>query len=168
MEMATTSSSLRKNSVGRLGESTLRRRGELPSNDELAETAELIRRAILTISVAPDRERRWLTQEVSTLEVVRDLEEAYGYEEARRPKFRPQPRDVDNCLIVLSWLAALKAEPGSGRRDFNILWARAFKKPWWSLAQRYGKADRTIQRWHDNAILHVHLRYRSNDKRTLY
>lgn len=131
-----------------------------PSRDELAETAELCRRAILTITHLPDREQTWLRKQTSTLDVIRTLEEAYGYDDARRPPFRPTARDVDNCLIVMGWLAALKHEPHPGNRDYKIIWARAFNCPWHKLAAKHGRSDKTMQRWYEHAIAHVTLKYR--------
>lgn len=134
---------------------------DFPDRDELAETAELLRRAVLTITHLPDREQTWLRQYTATADVVRELSEAYGYEEAKRPPFRPTARDVDRCLPVMGWLAALKNEPhGTGKRDYRIIWLRAFNCPWYKIAGRYGKADRTVQRWHDAAIAHVCVKYR--------
>lgn len=131
-----------------------------PDKEKLAETAELCRRAILTITHLPDREAKWLRVQTSTLQTIRSLEEAYGYEEVKRPKFVPTAKDVDRCLEVMGWLAQLKASPHPGKRDFHIIWSRAFGCPWHKLAGKYGRADKTVQRWYEHAIAEITVKHR--------
>jgi hypothetical protein len=113
----------------------------------------LIRRAILTHDALPNSRRQSL---VSTIEIVREFQEAYGYNEARPPRFTPEPRDVSNMLPVLAWLCWIRQQPGHGNRDFKLLAARARKAPWWRIAQRFGRCERTIQRWFDGAVAQVY------------
>ena len=129
----------------------------LPTREELAHTANRISRAILTLSVLPDKEAGFIYggQKAAWPEIVQEVRDAYGYSEAKRPKFRPTPRDVDDMLVVFEWLTWLKRQP-DGEREFRILWSRAFGVPWWKLAERYDRGERTIQRWADGAISLVH------------
>jgi hypothetical protein len=122
------------------------------TKDDIAATAELCRRAILTVTALPDRERKWLRTQVVNLEVRQSIDDAYGYTEERRPRFRPTARDIDNMLPVMGWLSELRASPHPGPRDYRIIWARAFGCPWWRLAGQLGRSDRQVQRYYDAAI----------------
>lgn len=112
-----------------------------------------VERAILTLNALPDREAGWLyNQGGAWPDVLQSVNEAYGYSEARPPKFRPRPKDIDEMQEALSWLCWLKRQ-NDGQRDFKIVFARAFGAPWWKLAARYGKAERTVKRWHEGAFV---------------
>lgn len=141
------------------------RGASVPNRDEIAGTWARIKRAILTLSVLPDREALFIygSQRAMWPEPVREIRDAYGYEVARRPKFRPTARDVDDVLPVFAELTWLKnhAEQVQGERDsreFRILWARAFDTPWWKLEERYRRGERTLRRWHDGAVMKIHCR----------
>ena len=143
----------------------------LPVADDVAETAERIRRAILTLSVLPDRESRWLyvSDASNWPETVRSIHEAYGFEAARPPKFRPTAADVDDCLVVLGWLAAYERERsarGIGPRDVRIIRARAFGYSWVNIATVMGCSERSAQRWFDGAIALIHTAYVSSRKKS--
>lgn len=62
--------------------------------------ALLLRRAIRTNDALPDRyrQRAWP-------DYLQSSSEAYGYTDARPPKFKPTPKDVSNLLPVMAWLA---------------------------------------------------------------
>jgi hypothetical protein len=124
--------------------------------DGAAKAWVLITRAILTHDALPNSRRQSL---VAQVEIVRDFQEAYGYSDARPPRFTPTPRDVSNMLPVLAWLCWIRQQPGHGNRDFKLLAARARKAPWWKLAQRFGKCERTVQRWFDGAVAQVYNRF---------
>jgi hypothetical protein len=124
--------------------------------DGCAKAWTLIKRAIQTHDALPGARRQSL---VAQVEIVREFQEAYGYNEARPPKFTPTPRDVSNMLPVLAWLCWIRQQPGHGNRDFKLLAARARKAPWWKLAQRFGRCERTIQRWFDGAVAQVYDRF---------
>lgn len=132
----------------------------LPTKDEIAETSTRIKRAILTLSVLPDKEARFIygSNKAAWPETVKEVHDAYGYEAIKKPRFRPTASDVDDMLPVFEWLTWLKQQP-QGEREFRILWARAFETPWWRLAERYRKGERTIQRWHDGAVSTIHVQF---------
>lgn len=112
----------------------------------------LLKRAILTLAAQPDRERSWLASPRSSMpEPVRDAIESYGHQAARAARFTPTPADIDRYLDVLTWLAWLGRQ-NDGKRNVQIITARAFGTPLWKLATRYGKSDETIRRWEADAL----------------
>lgn len=123
--------------------------------DGAARCAELLRRAILTHDALPGGDivsvTRWP-------EIIRDAQEAYGYGDTRPPRFSPTPRDVSNLLPVMAWLCWLEQEY-NGQRDVKIIMSRARRAPWWKLAQRFGRAERTVQRWYDGAVAAIYGRF---------
>ena len=119
-----------------------------------------LRRAILTLTAVPDKDRKWIYSERSSWpEIVRAVEDAYGYQAVKRPKFRPTSRDVDEMLPALDWLAWLGCQK-DGKREVAIIWARALGTPWWKLAERYGKSEKQVRRWQDGAITAIWLFFR--------
>ncbi|WP_342643462.1 DUF6362 family protein [Rhodoligotrophos ferricapiens] len=125
--------------------------------DGIAETADRIRRAILTMAAIPDPDARFVYSGVTLdYRAVRDVREAYGWDEARARRFRPTPRDIDDLLVIWKALAWLVQKP-NGRRDLKLLMARAFDTPWWKLGMIFGRDERTLRRWQDGAVTAVHL-----------
>lgn len=106
----------------------------------------LVRRAILTLAAVPDREHGWLNTVRSSMpEPVREAVESFGWQ-AAKARFQPTPTDLDRYLDVLGWLSWLGRQ-NDGKRNVQIITARAFGAPLWKLAQRFGKSDETIRRW---------------------
>ena len=118
-----------------------------------AHCGELIRRAILTHDVLPEKTHERLVQRY---DVVREMADAYGYTEERKPRFLPTPKDVSNMLTVWYWLNGLRQQVGTGRRDFKLLVMRARGTPWWKISGRFGRCDRQVQRWHKEAVAWVY------------
>jgi len=118
-----------------------------------ARTWELIRRAVLTHDALPGKRRASL---VSRIDVVREINEAYGYTDERPPKFAASPRDVSNMLPVLKWLCVHR-QKNNGERDFKLMLARARNVPWWKLATKFGRSERQVQRWLDGAVTGIYL-----------
>lgn len=124
-----------------------------------ARCCELVRRAVLTHDALPPvrgprlSQMRWETRD--------EFHEAYGYHpEAPRRNFRPTPRDVSNMLTVLGWLMCLRRDTTrGGPRDFKLLTSRARNVGWGKLAARFGKCERTVQRWHDAAVAQLYSRH---------
>lgn len=134
-------------------------RSELINYDDyrngIARCATLLERALKTLRALPDNDRRAITN--SWPDFVRDPLDAYGYTEARPPRFRPTPKDVSVMLEVLARLSWLDRQVTSdGPRDVKIIVARAYGSPWWRLAQRFGRSERTVQRWHDGAVTRIY------------
>ncbi len=68
-----------------------------------------------------------------------------------RARFVPTPTDIDRYLDVLAWLSWLGRQ-NDGKRNVQIITARAYGSPLWKLAQRFGKSDETIRRWEADAF----------------
>ena len=110
----------------------------------------LVERAVLTLFSLPDRERSILTRNGGAWpEVVRLASEAYGYTPPRTRRFRPTPHDVTIMLPVWEWLVWLKRRSES---DYRLVIAVAVSTPWHILVARYKVNEKTVRRWHDNAI----------------
>lgn len=124
-------------------------------NEGTYRCAELLRRAIRTHDALP---ATLATPTTFWPDVVRNPEDAYGYGDARPPRFSPTPRDVSNLLPVLAWITWLQNQ-NLGQRDVKIIVARARKTPWWKLAQMFGRSERTVQRWHDGGIAAIYGRF---------
>lgn len=120
----------------------------------IARCADLMERAVKTLRALPEKDRPrhikggWPN-------VVRDPLDAYGYTEAKPPRFRPTPKDVTNMLDVLGWITWLEQQ-NDGKRDAQMIVARAFGVPWWAIGARFGRDPRTIQRWYDGAVTRVY------------
>lgn len=120
----------------------------------------LVERSILTLAAVPDPDSRYRRGAISSMpEPVRRAVEAYNIEETPRVRrFVPSRADHDRYLEVLEWLNWLAGE-NDGKRDLKIVWLRAFGVPYWKIAQRFGRSDRTVQRWHDGAVARLFRRY---------
>ncbi|HWJ71883.1 MAG TPA: DUF6362 family protein [Kaistia sp.] len=114
--------------------------------------AVLLKRAILTLAAQPDREHGWLNSQRSSMpEPVREAVESFGWQAARAARFTPSPVDIDRYLDVLDWLSWLGRQ-NDGKRNVQIITARAFGAPLWKLGQRFGKSEETVRRWENDAL----------------
>jgi hypothetical protein len=121
---------------------------------EIAETAERLRRAILTLHV--DRIKNDMPSSGSGWpEIVREIEKMDHAQPLAAKLFEPSALDFDLMLPTLDWLTWLKNRPVNGDRWFRIVWARAYETPWWKLAARAGKSEKTMRRRHEEAIIKV-------------
>lgn len=118
---------------------------------------ELVRRAVLTHDALPPVCAPQLA--MMQWPIRQSFEDAYGYHpEDTRVRFRPTPRDVSNMLTVLGWLMKLRADTRrGGPRDFKLLTSRARGARWGKLAARFGRNERTVQRWHDAAVAQLYM-----------
>lgn len=138
-------------------------------------TEALLESAILTISVWPDAEARYLAGLRSSMPemvmtpgerqsefgidaAIEALREAREVQSKRSARHRPARVEYDRCLDVLDWLTWLRQQ-NNGRRDEAIIKAWAHGVPAWRLAQRYGRSDDTIARWRKEAILAITARF---------
>lgn len=130
----------------------------LPGSERFAHLramcAVLIARALLTLKVAPDPHARFLRGPKSCMpEPIRDIMDAYGYEEPRRPKFRATPRDVSNYLPVLTILLPYLESLPDGRRLLQVTMARANGVAYWKIAAKFGGcSDSNVRRLWNVAI----------------
>jgi hypothetical protein len=110
----------------------------------------LVERAVLTLLALPNKEKRALSKCGGAWpEVVRSVEEAYGYTPPRVRRFHPTAKDMTNLLTVWAWLAWLKRKSDS---DYRLVVAVALSTQWHVLVVKYGVNERTVRRWHDAAI----------------
>lgn len=126
------------------------KRADFDDQDGVARCALLLRRAIRTHDALPDRYRQRVWPDY-----LQSSADAYGYNDAKPPKFRPSPKDVSNLLPVMGWLVWIR-EQNNGERDFKIIMGRARNIAWWRLAQRYGRSERQVQRWYDGAVAAIY------------
>ncbi len=122
--------------------------------DGVAQCARLMERAIKTLRALPERDRPRQIKG-GWPDVVRDPLDAYGYTEAKPPRFRPSPHDVSVMLDVLGWITWLEQQ-NDGKRGAQMIVARAFGVPWWAIGSRFGRDPRTIQRWYEGAVARVY------------
>ncbi len=111
-------------------------------------------RACKTVRALPDRERKFFVVGSQWPEVVQDAQEAYGYNEAELPRFRPTPFDVGDMLTALAWAR------GIDKRDFRLVWWRSFDVSFGQIAKRIGRSDETARRRYKEAV--IYLWYRAN------
>lgn len=123
--------------------------------DAVAYVVKRVRRAIKTLNALPDPERQFLYgQGAAWPEFIRDASEAYGYNEARPPRFEPTARDVDEMHEGMSWIVWLKSEK-DGERDIKLVMARAYGVPWWRLSQKIGMSEKQLRRRFDTAHIKI-------------
>lgn len=104
-------------------------------------------RSCKTLRALPDRERRFHTVESSWPEYVREAAEAYGYNEAAMPRFRPTPFDVSDMLTALAWARGLQPN------EFRLAWWRSFDLSFGQISRRIGKSDETARRYYRDVIV---------------
>lgn len=113
----------------------------------ITEVQTRILRACKTIRALPDRERRFFQIESGWPDYVRDVSEAYGYNDATLPRFRPTPADVDDCLPALAWARVLD------KKDFRIVWLRSFELSFGTIGRVIYKSDETARRYYKDVML---------------
>jgi hypothetical protein len=113
----------------------------------ITEIEERIRRACKTIRALPDRERRFLKVESGWPDYVRDAAEAYGYNEADGPRFRPTPADVGDCLTALAWAR------GINKQEFRLVWLRSHDLSFGTIGRILGKSDETARRYYRDVMV---------------
>ena len=127
--------------------------------DRYAKCIRLVERAILTGAALPDREMGFLKHRKSFWPEFRQLaSDAYGYQSAKRGRFRPTPRDISNFLPVYDWLCWLRAQEG-GERDLKIITAYACGASFGKLAARFGRSDERVRQWHKAALMAISSRF---------
>lgn len=123
------------------------------------EVEERMHEAIRILAALPDRERKWVYSrlaswpetlreaiDVMAIALERVAEGKSAYEDMRPPRIVPSAEAIDQMDKTLPWLSLLD------KRERQIVTARAFHVSWVKLAAKYGRTDRTIQRWHESAI----------------
>lgn len=95
--------------------------------------------ACKTIRALPDRDRRFQVVSGCWPEVVRSVEDAYGYTDVAFPKFRPKPSDVSDMLVALSWARCLEDN------EFKLVWWRSFDISFRHIGLRLHRSDETAR-----------------------
>lgn len=118
-----------------------------------------LREAILTLAALPDKERKWVYGQLTSwpetlreaidvmavaLDRVANGKSAYEDTKVSRPV--PSPDAIDRMDETLPWLTLLS------ERERKLVMAKAFDVSWVKLAAKYGRTERTIQRWYETAI----------------
>jgi hypothetical protein len=136
--------------------------------DLVARAGELLRRAILTDAVLPDRDRpRGYLPTLPSMSPA-DRIAAFGFETAlavdeetreiqrrRASRFKPSRDDIERFIEVLSWLSWLKRQGEEGAEGVRIIRLRAFRISTWSIGQRLGISDDTVRRRHLSAVTRI-------------
>jgi hypothetical protein len=96
---------------------------------------ELLRRAVLTMFVVPDGDRRYRSGlRTAWPKFVQHQRDAYGSAPPRVKMFEPTRRDLTVYLEVLSWLAWYQRAYGEETVNVFIWWCRGAAM--WSLQER--------------------------------
>jgi len=123
--------------------------------DAVAYVVNRVKRAIKTLQALPDVDAKHLySQGAAWPEFVRAVNEAYGYNEARPPRFKPTALDIDQMEEGMGWLVWLKKQD-DGERDFKLIMARAYGVPWWRLSQKFGQSEKTMRRHVETAHIKI-------------
>jgi len=129
-----------------------------PQHLDPVEVADRLHEAIRTLSALPDRERKFLrarlTQWPSLAPTASELfamlvARGGDSEPVRVRPAAPSPEAIDRMLPTLSWLAWLD------RSARQVVLARAHRISWWKLAARFGVSERSVQRWHAEAMTRI-------------
>lgn len=117
-----------------------------PELIDVREIEHRLIRAFRTLRALPDPERRFFQQKSAWPEVLQSFEEAYGYTDARMPKFRPTPFDCGDYLTALDWVRGLDAPA------VRLIVARSFDYSFHQMGRRIGKSADTAGRYYKDAI----------------
>jgi uncharacterized protein DUF6362 len=110
-------------------------------------------RACMTIRALPDPEARFFSFRAIWPDAVNATEEAYGYDEARLPRFRPTPADVSDCLPSLALMRGLP------RREWRLIWWRSLGWSFRGIAAKIGRSDETARQRYRDVVLKIWLNY---------
>lgn len=112
-----------------------------------------IRQALRTLAAVPDPDNRFLGWRSGWVVPYRQAaEEAYGYHNARAPRFVPSPQDIMRMWVVLDWLAWVRQEEGED--SMRRIFAWGYGAPLWKIGQREerGCSDETVRRRIDRSL----------------
>ena len=115
----------------------------------VADVENRMLRACKTIRAIPDPDRRYQSMHNCWPEVRRNAADAYGYDQATLPRFRPSPSDVSDCLTALAWARAIP------KREFKLILWRSFGLSFRHIGIRLGRSDETARLRYRDAILRI-------------
>lgn len=107
---------------------------------------ETFSRALQTLFVIPDRERRFMCIGSAWPPYVREFMDAYSPDESAQARFRPTPRDVSIYLDVLSW------GRGLDRLAWQILIWRSCGLSFRAIADQFDVSGEAIRLRYGHAI----------------
>ena len=84
---------------------------------------EIIRRAVITLAVLRDPDKRFLGLSQLPQHVVHDVKEAYGYSSVSVREFQPTALEISQMEVVLPWLVWLRRDHGDIEARRFIGWA---------------------------------------------
>jgi len=113
---------------------------------------EIVRRGILTFRALPDPDAKFLRQGRSW-QVVHDAREAYGYASVTVRDFQPTALEIDQAMVVLTWLTWLSKQDGGEAVKRITAWAMGL--PVWRIAQRENVSEKTVNRRIDRSICDI-------------
>jgi hypothetical protein len=111
---------------------------------------EILRRAVITLAVLRDPDKRFLGLSQMPQHIVHDVKEAYGYSSVSVREFQPTALEITQMEIVLPWLAWLRRDHGDLEARRFIGWAMGV--PTWRLAKRENCSDRTVMNRIDRSV----------------
>lgn len=106
---------------------------------EIEEFSERVLCAFKTLRALPDPDARFFQYRSLWPDTTQSTEEAYGYDLARMPRFRPSPADVSDCLPILALMR------GIPRREWRLIWWRSLGFSFRGIAMRIGRSDETAR-----------------------
>lgn len=115
----------------------------------VADVERRMLRACRTLRAVPDPDRKFQWIGCVWPEVIRTVEESYGYTDEVMPRFRPTPADVSDYLTALGWARVVEW------KDFKLIWWRSFEVSFKQIGMRIGRSDETARRWYRDCILRV-------------
>lgn len=118
---------------------------------------EIIRRAVMTLAAVRDPDRRHLGWSSLPMNIVHDVQDAYGYSSASARNFAPSPHEVEQMEVVLPWIAWIRREEGEAACRRILGWAMGAAL--WRLGQREKCSDRTINNRIDRSICAIVRRF---------
>lgn len=121
--------------------------GQTVTEIAITEVQDRIINACKTIRALPDKERRFFQVESGWPDYVRDASEAYGYDDARMPRFRPSPADVGDCLTALAWAR------GIAKGEFKLIWMRSYGLAFSTIGRAIGRSDETARRHYKDVLI---------------
>lgn len=105
-------------------------------------------RALKTIRALPDTEQRFFMYKSIWPVFAQNSMDAYNSLE-EKPKFRPKPFDVSDCLTALSWTNKLQ------KPEWRLVWWRSFDVSFKQIAHRIGRSDETARKRYRDAMTEV-------------
>lgn len=107
-----------------------------------------LQEAVSCLARLPDTDRVRLTgTKTSWPDVVHDAIQSYGYSDAKARPGGPGPGEIDRMDEALSWLTMI-----DDYRTRKTVWMRVAGAPWYKIASRWHRSERTAQNWYKRGL----------------